>query len=672
MHFFHMNKTEAQIRCTELRKQIEQHNKNYYVDAAPTISDFEYDLLVIELAEIERRFPELQTPDSPTQRVGSDTSNEFVQVKHKYPMLSLGNTYNEGEIRDFDQRVRKIIDDDVEYVAELKFDGTSISLIYVDGILTQALTRGDGEKGDDVTTNVRTIKSVPLKLHGNYPKEFEIRGEIILPHSSFERLNKERADIGEMPFANPRNAAAGTVKLQNSAEVARRGLDCYLYYLLGENLPHESHYENLQEAKSWGFQISENIKKCRTIDETFAFISRWDSERKNLPYDTDGIVIKVNSLMQQEELGFTAKSPRWAIAYKFKAEQAKTKLLSVDFQVGRTGAITPVANLEPVQLAGTTVKRASLHNEDQMRLLDIRVGDMVFVEKGGEIIPKIVGVDKSQRKTDSLEFAYIENCSECGTKLEREEGEAKHFCPNENGCHPQIVGKIEHFVSRKAMAIEGLGVETIELLYKNNLLCNIADIYDLRKEQLLPLERIAEKSAENLIASIETSKNVEFARVLFAVGIRFVGETTAKKIAEAMQNIDNLMSANEEQLLQIDEVGGKIAQSIIKYFADDKNVEIINRLREAGLQFESKTTNAKLSDKLKGMSIVISGVFVQYSRDELKQLIESHGGKNVSSISKNTTFLLAGDKIGPAKLDKANKLGVKIIDENEFINLINN
>ena len=665
-----MNFTEAKIRCENLRKIIEQHNQSYYVDASPKISDFEYDMLMSELVEIEKTFPELQTADSPTQRVGNDINNNFTQIKHKYPMLSLGNTYSEGDLNDFDQRLRKIIGDDFEYVCELKFDGASISLTYVNGILEQAVTRGDGEKGDDVTANIRTIRNIPLKLHGDFPQNFEIRGEIFMPHASFERLNKERLDAGETPFANPRNAAAGTIKLQNSAQVAKRGLNCFLYYLLGENLPHTNHYDNLQEAKKWGFPISEETKKCKTIKDVLNFINYWDEERKKLPYDTDGVVIKVNNTEQQEELGITSKSPRWAISYKFKAEQAITKLLSVDFQVGRTGAITPVANLNPVQLAGTVVKRASLHNQEQMNILDIRVGDMVIVEKGGEIIPKIVGIDKLSRDNDSKEFEYITNCPECGAKLEREESEAKHFCPNENECHPQIVGKIEHFISRKAMAIDGLGIETIELLYKNNLINNIADLYDLKKEQLLQLERIAEKSAENILKSIEESKNIEFYRVLFAIGIRFVGETTAKRIVESLQNIDKIMTSTEDELLQVNEVGEKIAQSIIHYFSNPKNQEIIKRLRSAGLQFEAKENNNKVSDKLKGMSFVVSGTFANHSRDELKQIIENHGGRNVSAISASTTYLLAGEKSGTTKLEKADKLNVKIIDEKEFGDLI--
>ncbi|MDR2292459.1 MAG: NAD-dependent DNA ligase LigA [Prevotellaceae bacterium] len=666
-----MNFTEAKIRSENLRKIIERHNHSYYVDANPVISDFEYDLLVKELETIEKKFPELQTADSPTQRTGNDINNEFVQIKHKYPMLSLGNTYSESDLNDFDQRIKKVTGDDFEYVCELKFDGISISLTYINGILQQAVTRGDGEKGDDVTANIRTIRNIPLKIYGDYPAEFEIRGEIFMPHLSFARLNKERTEEGEMQFANPRNATAGTIKLQNSSQVAKRGLDCFLYSLLGENLPHANHYDNLQEAKKWGFPISQNIQKCQTIKQVIDYINYWDEARKKLPYDTDGVVIKINNTAQQEELGFTAKSPRWAIAYKFKAEQAITKLLSIDFQVGRTGAITPVANLQPVQLAGTTVKRASLHNQEQINILDIRIDDMVIVEKGGEIIPKIVGVDKSHRTGNSKEFEYITHCPECGTKLEREESEAKHFCPNENGCRPQITGKIEHFISRKAMAIDGLGIETIELLHKNNLINNVADLYDLKKEQLLPLERIADKSAENIIKSIEDSKNAEFQRVLFAIGIRFVGETTAKKIVEKLRSIDEIMMANQEELLQIDEIGERIAQSIIKYFGSQKNQEIVQRLRNAGLQMEAKKTTDKISDKFKGLNFVVSGTFASYSRDELKQIIEQHGGKNVSAVSASTAYLIAGEKSGQTKIEKADKLKVKIIDENQFNELIN-
>ena len=664
---------EAKIRAEQLRGAIEKHNHSYYVLALPTISDFEYDLLLKELIDIEALYPELQTSDSPTQRVGSDLDNEFIQVRHKYPMMSLSNTYSESELTEFDQRIRKLAGDTpIEYVCELKFDGTAIGITYKNGILVQAVTRGDGEKGDDVTANVRTIKSIPLKLHGkDYPSEFEVRGEIFMPHTSFQRLNKERIEAGDTPFANPRNAAAGTLKLLNSSEVAKRGLDCFIYHMLGDSLPHQSHYENLQKAKEWGLKVSDHARRCGSLEEVFGFIHYWDEERKNLPYDTDGVVLKVNTYSLQRQLGFTSKSPRWATAYKFKPEQAVTQLLSVDFQVGRTGAITPVANLEPVALAGTTVKRASLHNADQIELLDIRINDWVVVEKGGEIIPKIVGVNKSKRLPDSEAFRYITSCPVCGTPLVKDEGEAKHYCPNDTGCTPQIIGRIEHFISRKAMNIDGLGAETVDMLYSKDLIKNMADLYELRKEQLEVLDRMGSKSAENIVAGIEQSKNVPFQRVLFAIGIRFVGETTAKKLAEALKSLDNICQASREELLEVDEIGEKIADSIVAFFKKPKNIELIDRLKKAGLQFSlSEDETRLLSDKLSGLSIVISGNFTQHSRDELKQLIEKHGGKNSSGVSFNTSYLLAGDKIGPAKLQKAEKLGVKIISEEDFLNLI--
>ncbi len=664
---------EAKIRAEQLKEVINKHNYSYYVLASPTISDFEYDLLLKELIDIETLYTELQTSDSPTQRVGSDIDNEFVQVRHRYPMMSLSNTYSESELTEFDQRVHKLAGDiPIEYVCELKFDGTAIGITYKNGVLFQAVTRGDGEKGDDVTANVRTIKSIPLKLHGSdFPSEFEVRGEIFMPHASFQRLNKERLEDGDTPFANPRNAAAGTLKLLNSSEVAKRGLDCFFYYTLGERLPFKSHYENLQKAKEWGLKISDHARKCSSLEEVFGFIHYWDEERKNLPYDTDGVVIKVNSYALQKQLGYTSKSPRWATAFKFPPEQALTQLLSVDFQVGRTGAITPVANLEPVALAGTTVKRASLHNADQMELLDIRINDWVIVEKGGEIIPKIVAVDKSKRMPDSEPFHYITNCPVCGTPLVKDEGEAKHYCPNDTGCPPQIIGRIEHFISRKAMNIDGLGAETADLLYNKGLIKDMADLYDLKKEQLEVLDRMGSKSAENIITSIERSKSVPFQRVLFAIGIRFVGETTAKKLAEALKSLDTIRQASREELLQVDEIGEKIADSIIAFFQKPKNIELIERLEKAGLQFSlSEEETQTLSDKLAGISIVISGNFVKHSRDELKELIEKHGGKNLSSVSSNTSYLLAGDKIGPAKLQKAEKLGVKIISEDDFLNLI--
>ena len=667
-----MELNEARLRAQYLREELEQHNHNYYVLNNPTISDFEYDKLLAELAGIEKQYPELQAPDSPTLRVGSDILEQFVQIPHKYPMMSLSNTYSESEIEDFDKRIRKEIDEDFEYVCELKFDGTAISLTYIDGILAYAVTRGDGERGDDVTANVRTIRAIPLRLKGNdYPKEFEIRGEIFMPLASFNRLNEERLDIGESPFANPRNAAAGTLKLLDSNEVSKRGLDCFLYFMLGDNLPFDKHYENLEKAKSWGFKISDHMHKCSNLTEVFEFIHFWDKERKNLPYDTDGAVIKLNDYNLQRRMGATAKSPRWAIAFKFKTEQAITRLLSVDFQVGRTGAITPVANLQPVQLAGTTVKRASLHNADQIELLDVRIGDAVMVEKGGEIIPKIVGVDLSQRPADSQPFQYITHCPECGTLLVKDFGEAKHYCPNETGCPPQIVGRIEHFISRKAMNIDGIGSEKVEQFYKEHLIANPADLYDLKAEQLVNLERMGKRSADNIIKGIAKSKEMPYSRVLFAIGIRFVGETTAKKIADAFPSIDKLQQADLGELLQVDEIGERIAQSVIEYFANEKNMEMVNCLRVAGLNFEQSASEKKqLSDKLSGKSIVVSGSFTRWSRDDLKLLIEQHGGKNLSAISSNVDYLLAGDKIGPAKLQKAEKLKINIISEDEFVEMI--
>ncbi|MDR0660993.1 MAG: NAD-dependent DNA ligase LigA [Prevotellaceae bacterium] len=664
---------EAEVRAKQLKEAIEKHNYSYYILALPTISDFEYDLLLKELIDLEALYPQLQTSDSPTQRVGSDIDNEFTQVRHKYPMMSLSNTYSESDLTEFDLRIHKLISDiPIEYVCELKFDGTAIGLTYKNGVLVQAVTRGDGEKGDDVTVNVRTIKSIPLKLHSSdYPSEFEVRGEIFMPHASFQRLNKERIEAGDTPFANPRNAAAGTLKLLNSSEVAKRGLDCFIYHMLGDNLPFQSHYENLQKAKEWGLKVSDHARKCSTLEEVFGFIHYWDEERKNLPYDTDGVVLKVNSYTLQKQLGFTAKSPRWATAYKFKPEQAVTQLISVDFQVGRTGAITPVANLEPVALAGTTVKRASLHNADQIELLDIRLNDWVVVEKGGEIIPKIVGIDKSRREEGSEPFHYITNCPVCGTLLVKDEGEAKHYCPNDTGCTPQIIGRIEHFISRRAMNIDGLGAETADTLYNKGLIKDIADLYELKKERLEVLDRMGSKSAENIVAGIEQSKNVPFQRVLFAIGIRFVGETTAKKLAEALKSLDAIRHATREELLEVDEIGDKIADSIIAFFLKPKNIELLDRLKKAGLQFSLNEDEFKpLSDKLAGLGIVISGNFVKHSREELKQLIEKHGGKNLSAVSSTTSYLLAGDKMGTSKLQKAEKLGVKIISEDDFLNLM--
>jgi len=655
-----------------LRRELEQHNYNYYVKSMPTISDFEYDAKLRQLQELETAHPEFFDPNSPTQRVGSDIASGFEQVAHVYPMLSLGNTYSESEVQDFYERVRKGLNEDFELVCELKYDGTSISLTYEDGELVRAVTRGDGEKGDDVTANVKTIRSIPLRLHGNYPKSFEIRGEILMPWSVFDDLNREREEQEEQLFANPRNAASGTLKLQNSAVVASRKLDAYLYYLLGENLPADLHSENLKAAHSWGFKISDATKVCKTLDEVSTFINYWDVERKNLPVATDGIVLKVNSLSQQRALGFTAKSPRWAIAYKFQAEKAVTRLNSVSYQVGRTGAVTPVANLDPVQLSGTTVKRASLHNADIIEALDLHIGDMVFVEKGGEIIPKITAVDKDARILIGDKVQFIKNCPECGAALVRFEGEAAHYCPNENACPPQIKGKMEHFVSRKAMNIDGLGSETINLLYQNGLLHNIAHIYALKVPDLIRLERLGTKSAYNIKDGAEKSKEVPFERVVFSLGIRFVGETIAKKLAFAFKNIEALEQATYDELISVDEIGGRIAQSVVAYFSDSLNIEMLNRLKESGLQMSLSEEKLQAhGTTLAGLSIVISGTFAKHSRDEYKSMIERNGGKNVGSVSAKTSFILAGENMGPEKLKKAEKLGVKLVDEETFLLMIN-
>lgn len=660
-------------KIDQLREELHLHNYNYYVLNAPVISDIEFDKLMRELQDLEAKHPEHSDENSPSMRVGSDINKNFTQVEHKYPMLSLGNTYSEAEVTDFYERVSKSLNEEFEICCEMKFDGTSISLTYENGKLVRAVTRGDGVKGDDVTDNVKTIRSIPLVLHGNdYPQNFEIRGEILMPWDVFEKLNREREAREEPLFANPRNAASGTLKSQNSAVVASRQLDAYLYYLLGENLPCDGHYENLQKAAEWGFKISHITRKVRTLDEIFEFIKYWDIERKNLPVATDGIVLKVNSLRQQRNLGYTAKSPRWAIAYKFQAEQALTKLIKVTYQVGRTGAITPVANLEPVQLSGTVVRRASLHNADIIASLDLHVGDMVYVEKGGEIIPKITGVDAASRKPDSEKITFITHCPECGSKLIRYEDEAAHYCTNETACPPQIKGKIEHFISRKAMNIEGLGPETVDLFYQEGMIHNVADLYHLQATDICQLERMGEKSAENIIQGILRSKEVPFERVLFALGIRFVGETVAKKIAKAFRSIDALMSATLDDLIHVDEIGEKIAQSILLYFANEKNRALIERLREAGLKLEADETDySGYTDKLQGKSIVISGVFAHHSRDEYKEMIEKHGGKNVGSISKKTSFVLAGENMGPSKLEKAQKLGITILNEDEFLAMIN-
>ncbi len=659
-------------RIDQLRNELHAHNYNYYVLNAPVISDQEFDRLMRELQDLEAKHPECFDANSPTMRVGSDLNKNFTQVEHKYPMLSLGNTYSESEVADFYERVRKSLNEDFEICCEMKFDGTSISLTYEDGKLVRAVTRGDGVKGDDVTDNVKTIRSIPLVLHGEgYPKNFEIRGEILMPWTVFEDLNRERELREEPLFANPRNAASGTLKSQNSAVVASRKLDAYLYYLLGDNLPHDGHYENLQEAEKWGFKISHITRKVRTLDEIFEFINHWDVERKNLPVATDGIVLKVNSLRQQRNLGYTAKSPRWAIAYKFQAEQALTKLLKVTYQVGRTGAVTPVANLEPVQLSGTIVKRASLHNADIIASLDLHIGDMVYVEKGGEIIPKITGVDVASRPQNSEKVTFITHCPECGSKLIRYEDEAAHYCTNETACPPQIKGKIEHFISRRAMNIEGLGPETVDQFYQEGMIHNVADLYTLRAEDICKLERMGEKSAENIIQGIEASKQVPYERVLFALGIRFVGETVAKKVAKAFRSIDALATATLDELIHVDEIGEKIAQSILLYFSNEQNRMLVERLRQAGLKLEADEEDLSgHTDRLQGKSIVISGVFALHSRDEYKDLIEKHGGKNVGSISKKTSFILAGDNMGPSKLEKAQKLGIPIIDENEFLSMI--
>ena len=655
-----------------LREALEQHNYNYYVLSAPTISDREFDEMMKELQVLEEAHPEYADPHSPTQRVGSDLSKEFEQVVHKYPMLSLGNTDSEDEVKDFYERIARDLNEPFEIVAELKYDGTSISLTYEDGRLVRAVTRGDGTRGDDVTANVKTIRSVPLKLMGDrYPATFEIRGEILLPWAEFDRLNKEREEQEEPLFANPRNAASGTLKQQNPAVVAARKLDAYFYYLLGEELPAETHFDNLEAARSWGFKIPNVIRVCNSLEDIYDYIAYWDVERKNLPVATDGIVLKVNSLRQQRNLGFTAKSPRWAIAYKFQAERAVTRLNSVSFQVGRTGAVTPVANLEPVLLAGTTVKRASLHNADIIEGLDLHLGDKVFVEKGGEIIPKIVGVDVEARGLlvgDKVRF--IRSCPECGTPLMRPEGEAAHYCPNEAGCPPQIKGKIEHFVTRRAMNIN-MGPETVEDLYEAGYIKDTADLYTLEIADLLRLERWADKSARNLMASLEESKQVPFERVLYGLGIRFVGETVAKRLVSAFHSMEQLEQASFEDLTAVDEIGERIARSIIAYFADERNRTLVNRLMEYGLQMsvpEEKLANR--SEKLKGLSIVISGTFAKHSRDEYKAMIEQHGGKNSGSVSGKTDYILAGDNMGPAKLEKAAKLGVKIINEDEFLNMI--
>lgn len=670
-----MTKDEARARIAQLTEELHQHNHNYYVLSAPTISDYDFDMLLKELEQLETEHPELADENSPTKRVGGDITKNFQTVQHRYPMLSLTNSYSKEEIEEFDARIRKSIEDDIEYICELKYDGVAISLTYENGKLVRGVTRGDGTQGEDVTTNVRTIRSIPLSLQGEYPESFEIRGEIYLPKARFDAINAEREAAGESLYANPRNTASGTLKLQDSAVVSARQLNCYLYYVVADQLPYSTHHESLTTAGTWGFRVPQEdaqmIRKCKSMEEINDFIDHWDAARHHLPFEIDGIVIKVNGYDKQERLGFTAKSPRWAIAYKFKAEQAVTRLNNISFQVGRTGAITPVANLEPVQLAGTTVKRASLHNADQIAKLDVREGDMVFVEKGGEIIPKIVGVDTSKRTIDHGPFEYITCCPECPSELVRKPGEALHYCPDEAGCPPQIKGKMEHYISRKAMDIDGLGGETIDQLFNEGLVKNIADLYRLTAAQLLPLERMAEKSVHNLLTSVEASKQIPFQRVLFALGIRYVGETVAKKLARFFKDVDRLKAASFEELTAVDEIGDRIAESVMEWFADERNAQLVEDLRAKGVNFAmDEEEQAGASEVLKGKTFVVSGVFTTFSRDELKKAIETNGGKVSSSISSKTSFLVAGDKMGPSKRTKAENLGVSIISEDDFISMI--
>jgi len=670
-----MTSEQAQERIKQLIAVINQHNYNYYALSNPTISDYDFDMLLEELQQLESEFPQFADEHSPTKRVGGAITKNFDTVKHKYPMLSLSNSYSKEEIADFENRIKKLVDGDIEYVCELKYDGVAIGITYKNGKLDRAITRGDGVQGDDITENVKTIRSIPLQLKGDFPDEFEIRGEVFMPHKVFEQLNKEKEEIGEQLYANARNTASGTLKMQDSAVVAQRKLDSYLYFVMGENLPFVTHFEAIEKAKEWGFKVplSEKkfITKCNSVDDIFEFINYWDKARHELDFDIDGVVIKVNNYDKQQELGMTAKSPKWAIAYKFKAERVKTKLLEITYQVGRTGAITPVANLQPVQLAGTTVKRASLHNADQIEKLDIRINDTVFVEKGGEIIPKIVGVEATQRDIFSEPVTYITHCPECNTALIRTEGDAKHFCPNEWGCPPQIKGKISHFISRKAMNIDGLGEETIDLLVDKNLIKNSADLYELTFEQLVALEGFKEKKVQNILDGLVESKQVPFERVLFAVGIRYVGETVAKKLAKHFKNIENIAHATIEELIVADEIGDKIAESIVQFFATPTNKELVDRLQQKGLNFSlSEEQLLATSTKLEGLTFVVSGVFSLFSRDELKNTIEQNGGKVAGSISKKTNYIVAGENMGPSKLQKAQELGVKIIDENEFLAMV--
>ena len=661
----------TQEKIQALREELRQHNYNYYVLDKPEIDDYTFDQKLKELQDLEKKHPEFYDANSPTLRVGGQVTKNFATVKHDSRMYSLANSYSQEDLEDWETRLKKMVDGDVEYVCELKYDGASISLTYENGELVRAVTRGDGVQGDDVTNNVKTIRSVPLKLKGDYPPKFDIRGEIVLPLAGFAQMNAERVEAGEEPYSNPRNTASGSLKLQDSAEVAKRPLDCLLYSIVGENLKIKSQFESLEKARSWGFKVPDVAKKTASTAETFDFLNYWDEHRHDLPYETDGVVIKVNSFQQQEELGFTAKAPRWAMAYKFKTEQAETVLDKITYQVGRTGAITPVANLEPVQLAGTVVKRASLHNADQIEKLDIREGDHVYVEKGGEIIPKIVGVDFDKRNPDSQPTVYITHCPECDAELIRQEGEAQHYCPNDLGCPPQIIGRIQHFISRKAMDIEGLGGETVALLVNVGLIKSYADLYDLKKEQILPLERMAEKSADNLINGIKASKEVPFERVLFGLGIRYVGETVARKLAKHFKSIDALSEASEEELTAVDEIGDRIAYSVTSFFAEGENSTLVNRLKEKGLQLElDAAVLENQTEKLKGNTFVISGVFNKVSRTDLKKMIEDNGGKASGSISSKTNYLVAGENMGPSKLEKANKLNVPIISEDDFLAML--
>ena len=662
---------DVQQQIKTLSEELRQHNHNYYILDKPTISDYEFDIKLKQLQELEIKHPEFAKADSPTMRVGGEVTKNFETVVHEHRMYSLDNSYSKEDLLDWETRIKKMVDGDVQYTCELKYDGASISLTYENGSLLRAVTRGDGTQGDNVTANIKTIKSVPLKLNGNYPPKFDIRGEIVLPFEGFNKMNEERIDIGEEPYRNPRNTASGSLKLQDSAEVAKRPLECLLYSITGTNLGIITQFESLERARQMGFKVPNAAKLVNSIDEVFEFVDYWNVQRHDLPYETDGVVIKVNDLQQQEELGYTAKAPRWAMAYKFKAEQVSTRLNEITYQVGRTGAITPVANLEPVELAGTTVKRASLHNADQIEKLDIRVGDEVFVEKGGEIIPKIIAVDLTKRPSDSKTTQYITHCPECGTQLVRQEGDAKHYCPNYNGCNIQVIGRIQHFISRKAMDIDGLGGETVALLVNEGLISNYSDLYELTKEQVIPLERMAEKSAENLINGIEASKQIPFERVLFALGIRYVGETVAKKLAKHYKNIEGLSKATIIDLVTVDEIGIRIAESVVDFFTSEENRDIIDRLKKFGIQLAlSEEVLANQTYKLKGQIFVVSGVFETMSRTELKKLIEDNGGKVSSSISSKTGYLIAGDKMGPSKREKANSLNIPIISEKDFLQMI--